>query len=68
MLPLALGFASWQWSSPLAGKLALIWMTHISMDRALGYGLKFPGDFKFTHLQSCGALPASGVKTGLEYS
>ena len=28
----------------------LIWLTHIGVDRALGYGLK-PTGFKDTHLQ-----------------
>ncbi len=28
----------------------IIWVAHISMDRALGYGLKFPTGFKDTHL------------------
>lgn len=31
--------------------LSLIWMAHIGMDRTLGYGLKYPNDFKDTHLQ-----------------
>ncbi|QXX95823.1 DUF4260 family protein [Serratia marcescens] len=30
--------------------LALIWVIHISFDRALGYGLKSPHGFKKTHL------------------
>ncbi|WP_307190294.1 DUF4260 domain-containing protein [Geomicrobium sp. JCM 19039] len=30
---------------------AVIWLAHIGMDRALGYGLKYPSDFKHTHLQ-----------------
>jgi hypothetical protein len=30
--------------------LALIWAAHIGLDRALGYGLKYPGDFGDTHL------------------
>ena len=30
--------------------LALIWFTHIGLDRVLGYGLKLPGGFKDTHL------------------
>lgn len=34
--------------------LALIWAAHIGFDRALGYGLKYPTDFKDTHL---GRLP-----------
>jgi hypothetical protein len=32
-------------------QLALIWLAHIGADRALGYGLKYPTDFKDTHLQ-----------------
>ncbi len=30
--------------------LALIWFAHIGMDRLFGYGLKYPTDFKDTHL------------------
>lgn len=30
--------------------VALIWLTHIAVDRALGYGLKLPTGFKDTHL------------------
>ncbi len=30
--------------------LALIWLAHIGFDRLLGYGLKYPGGFKQTHL------------------
>ena len=29
----------------------LIWLAHIGMDRALGYGLKYPTFFKDTHFQ-----------------
>ena len=29
---------------------ALIWINHIGVDRLLGYGLKYPQGFKFTHL------------------
>jgi hypothetical protein len=32
----------------------LIWSAHIGMDRALGYGLKYPGSFKQTHLSWLG--------------
>ena len=35
----------------VAIQLALIWLTHIGVDRAVGYGLKYPTDFKDTHLQ-----------------
>jgi hypothetical protein len=30
---------------------ALIWTTHLGVDRMLGYGLKYPTQFKDTHLQ-----------------
>ena len=30
--------------------LALIWAAHIALDRALGYGLKYPDAFAHTHL------------------
>lgn len=30
--------------------LAIIWVAHIGFDRLLGYGLKYPGGFKDTHL------------------
>ena len=30
---------------------ALIWLAHIGIDRLLGYGLKYPSQFKDTHLQ-----------------
>ena len=30
---------------------ALIWLAHIALDRALGFGLKYPTFFKDTHLQ-----------------
>ena len=29
----------------------LIWSTHLGMDRMLGFGLKYPTQFKDTHLQ-----------------
>jgi hypothetical protein len=31
--------------------VALIWIAHIGVDRAIGYGLKYPSGFKDTHLQ-----------------
>jgi hypothetical protein len=36
------------WTLGLA--LGLIWIAHISMDRAVGYGLKYPTSFGDTHL------------------
>lgn len=31
--------------------LGLIWLAHIGIDRALGYGLRYPDAFRETHLQ-----------------
>ena len=49
--PVLLAGAGVIWDSDTALKLALIWLTHIGVDRAVGYGLKYPSDFKDTHLQ-----------------
>jgi len=32
-------------------QVALIWFAHIGIDRLMGYGLKYPTNFKDTHLQ-----------------
>jgi hypothetical protein len=34
--------------------VALIWLAHCGFDRALGYGLKYPAGFAFTHLGRIG--------------
>ena len=39
---------------PLAYGLAAIWLGHIGLDRALGYGLKLESSFGDTHLGSKG--------------
>ncbi|MCJ2049626.1 DUF4260 domain-containing protein [Methylobacterium sp. J-070] len=41
----------------LAG-LALIWLSHIGLDRALGYGLKYRRGFGHTHLGAIGRRQA----------
>ena len=33
---------------------ALIWVNHIGVDRVLGYGLKYPEGFRWTHLGRLG--------------
>jgi hypothetical protein len=32
--------------------LGLAWIIHIAVDRAIGYGLKYPAAFKRTHLSA----------------
>ncbi|RXH13438.1 DUF4260 domain-containing protein [Bradyrhizobium guangzhouense] len=48
---MALGFGL---ASPLTLSIALIWLAHIGIDRALGYGLKYSAGFGFTHLGRIG--------------
>ena len=38
---------------------ALIWLAHCSLDRALGYGLKYPAAARYTHLSLLGRRPRS---------
>jgi hypothetical protein len=38
----------------IAMQVAAIWVAHIAMDRALGYGLKLPTGFTDTHLGKIG--------------
>ena len=49
VVPITLGliafFANWT----LGVGIALIWMGHIGMDRMVGYGFKYPTNFKDTH-------------------
>ena len=52
----ALGLLAVGWFVPIA-PLALVGavlIAHVGMDRALGYGLKLPTDFKDTHLGRIG--------------
>jgi hypothetical protein len=43
-------------SNKVTLSLALIWLSHINIDRSLGYGLKLPTGFKFTHLGAIGRV------------
>ncbi len=49
-LPAALGAVAWLAGAMWLVPAALIWMAHIGIDRALGYGLKYPGIDHATHL------------------
>lgn len=49
-LPVILGGTGLLSGGDLTVSLALIWAAHIGIDRAVGYGLKYPSDFKDTHL------------------
>lgn len=49
-LPALLLGAGWLADAPLAVALGAIWVSHIAIDRAIGYGLKHRSAFKITHL------------------
>ena len=49
-LPALLIALSLSWNQPLIMQVGLIWITHIALDRLLGFGLKYPTEFKDTHL------------------
>ena len=54
MAPVTLMTAGFTLDSPLWLSIALIWMAHIGIDRALGFGLKYSNGFGFTHLGRIG--------------
>jgi hypothetical protein len=51
VLPVALAAVGVITEADTAVAIGLIWLTHIGVDRALGYGLKYSTEFKKTHLQ-----------------
>src|SRR5579864_1561816 len=52
--PMALMAAGFGFTPPLMISVAMIWLAHIGIDRALGYGLKYSAGFGFTHLGRIG--------------
>ena len=54
MAPMVLMTTGFGMASPLTLSVALIWLAHIGIDRALGYGLKYFAGFGFTHLGRIG--------------
>jgi hypothetical protein len=51
VLPVALATAGLVADADRAVQVGLIWLAHIGVDRAVGYGLKYPSAAKDTHLQ-----------------
>jgi hypothetical protein len=56
IVPMAMLTVGFGFAPPLVLSLALIWLSHIGIDRALGYGLKYSYGFGFTHLGRIGKL------------
>jgi len=57
LVPIALGVVGLAAGSTAVPLMALIWAAHIGLDRALGYGLKYPDGFTATHLGGSATLP-----------
>ena len=54
LAPMALITSGFALSSPLVLSVAMIWLAHIGLDRALGFGLKYFAGFSLTHLGRIG--------------
>lgn len=54
LVPIALMGIGSALAVPLLTSIAIIWLAHIGLDRALGYGLKYETGFGFTHLGRIG--------------
>ena len=54
ILPLILFAYGFFVSSSDADKVAIVWLAHVGFDRALGFGLKYPRGFRYTHLGKLG--------------
>ncbi len=52
--PAALGVAGLYLYDALLRQVAAVWIVHIALDRALGYGLKLSTGFADTHLGRIG--------------
>jgi hypothetical protein len=53
--PAIISAIGWFGGMPVLVEIGLIWAAHIGMDRALGYGLKYPGLRGQTHLGLMGS-------------
>jgi len=58
--PILLGILAYFTDAPAVIIFALIWTAHIGLDRAVGYGLKYPVAPNITHLGPKGKKSATG--------
>jgi len=62
--PATLALSALAFSSPTLVPIALIWINHIGVDRLLGYGLKYPAGFGWTHMGRTGKRRVEAVQAG----
>jgi hypothetical protein len=65
LLPSVLSLGAAADHHPLLLAIGLLWLGHIGMDRALGYGIKYTDDFAHTHL---GRLSGNPRRTTVAHS
>jgi hypothetical protein len=63
--PATLAVSAMLLHSALLVPIALIWINHIGVDRMLGYGLKYPAGFGWTHLGKMGQKTAEVIPSPL---
>lgn len=64
LVPIVLGAVGAWLGVVLLAWIGLVWGAHIGVDRAVGYGLKYPTGFKHTHLSGESALTNRGGEFG----
>ena len=64
--PIMLAAAGFALGPALVFSIAMIWLAHIGLDRALGYGLKYSSGFGFTHLGRIGKQAAENLEARLK--
>ncbi|MGA2539667.1 MAG: DUF4260 domain-containing protein [Terracidiphilus sp.] len=62
--PATLAISALLLGSPALLPYALIWINHIAVDRTLGYGLKYPAGFQWTHLGKLRGRRAQAIQAG----
>ena len=62
--PATLAISALLLGSPSLLPYALIWINHIAVDRLLGYGLKYPAGFQWTHLGKLSGRRVQAIQAG----
>lgn len=64
LFPGGLALFGFMLGQPFLYSLALVWSAHIGFDRLIGYGLKYGGSFRRTHLGRIGRKTPEEEVTG----
>ncbi|MEN7538195.1 DUF4260 domain-containing protein [Aurantiacibacter flavus] len=64
-IPLSILGYGFSGHSPIMLDVGLIWIAHISFDRMIGAGLKYPDGFRFSHLGVYGAKKLANSRSSV---